>query len=598
MNKAQKAISYPSTLNPDPGVAMIGFLSPLLLACSCVAAPGEAHSAAKAPPRPALDRPNIVIVFLDDAGYGDFEHNGNPTIATPAISRLVADGASFTQFYSASPACTASRYGLLTGRVPGRSGLGFHVIGPDSKVHLHTKETTLAEGLKARGYATGMFGKWHLGNPNDKNEFTPDSLPLAHGFDRWIGTNVSHDYPNSMLIESDPAGTEPAKGYRILARNLPKNRDVSESLTGLCTEAACNFITENRDQPFFAYVALNMPHLGLFRSDNFKDKSRRGLLGDVMLEVDDCVAKLQQALIKAGVERNTLFILSSDNGPWIRFKNSLDVGYALPFRNGKGSNWEGGARVPGIFHFPGVIPPARLQDPASTLDILPTVFALAGEPLPADRSIDGRDIRRLLTNSPEAPAVPEFVYTYPDHRNRPIAIRQGPWKLVVGVMEQIKCADGGFTASPENPLLFQLEHDISERFNLHNEAGMEEKAAALKKLLDERKEQIRQEGSFWDAELMVLGIGMAASAQEMILATGKVTGSRTVREARIYTFKVNDSGKSYQANTAAPDVMKHEELFKHSLNSGKELSIEFDTNPDFPEAIRRIKKIEIIDLNL
>ncbi|MCA9201338.1 MAG: sulfatase-like hydrolase/transferase, partial [Planctomycetales bacterium] len=199
--------------------------------------------------REPLDRPNVVLIFLDDSGYGDYSHNGNPTIETPAISKIANAGANFTQFYVTTPACSASRYALLTGRYPGHSGLESWVIGPGAKQHLRTAETTIAEGLKTRGYATGMFGKWHLGSPNQKNAMTPDALPLAHGFDAWIGTNVSHDYADAKLLRSDPDGTNPIPGYSELARDLPSDDAASISLTGRYTDAAVDFIKRNKDKP-------------------------------------------------------------------------------------------------------------------------------------------------------------------------------------------------------------------------------------------------------------------------------------------------------------------------------------------------------------
>ncbi|MBT8043390.1 MAG: sulfatase-like hydrolase/transferase, partial [Verrucomicrobiae bacterium] len=212
--------------------------------------------------RPVTDRPNIVLIYLDDSGFGDYSHNGNPVIETPNISRIANEGVNCTQFYVTSPACSASRYGLFTGRYPWHSGFGKWVIGPSAKAHLRAEETTLAEVLKAHGYSTGMFGKWHMGSPNKGNEMSPTTLPLAHGFDSWIGTNVSHDYANSKLLKSDPNGTNPIQGYSEIARNLPSDEAASTSLTRRYTQAAVNFINENKDQPFFAYVAHNQPHLG------------------------------------------------------------------------------------------------------------------------------------------------------------------------------------------------------------------------------------------------------------------------------------------------------------------------------------------------
>ena len=360
-----------------------------LLVLVAAIAPSLAPSLAHA--RESSDRPNVIVFFLDDSGYGDFAHNGNPTIRTPNISKLAHDGINFTQFYVTSPACSASRYSLLTGRYPGRSGLGLWVIGPGAQRHLHPQEITIAEGLKSRGYQTGIFGKWHLGNPNSKNQSSADTLPLAHGFDEWLGTNVSHDYSNAHAAEIR-RGRHASRSKAILGhRQGPAMPSLTSatSLTGRSTEAAVSFIKRNKATPFFAYIPFNMPHLGLHASDQFVGKSRRGLLGDVMEEIDDSAwGRYAKPSRRLGVTENTLIIFSSDNGPWIKFRDvkdskygdtRLQVGYAQPFRDGKGSTWEGGHRVPGIFCWPGTIAPDSVElSPVSTLDILPTVFALAG----------------------------------------------------------------------------------------------------------------------------------------------------------------------------------------------------------------------------
>jgi arylsulfatase len=422
--------------------------------------------------REPLDHPNVVIIYLDDSGYGDFSHNGNPVIETPNISKLAGGGVNFTQFYVTSPACSASRYSLLTGRYPGHSGLGSWVVGPESKSHLRVEETTLAEGLKSRGYATGMFGKWHLGSPNGENGMSQETLPLAHGFDMWVGTNVSHDYDNAQLLESDAAGKQPIPGYAEIARDLPSDSAASASLTGRYTTAAVDFIRAHHDRPFFAYIAHNQPHLGLYVSEAFKGKSRRGLLGDVMAEIDDSVGRIFKTLDETGVSPNTLVFLSSDNGPWIRFQHTanhpkygearLHVGYALPFRDGKGSNWEGGHRVPGIFYWPGVIAPNRQLEPASTLDIVPTVFALCGAEAP--KVSDGRDIRALLSPERFQKPVPPFEFAYSGPDNMPNAYREGPWKLHIRLITQTG-DNYGFSASRAKPLLFNVEHDLGECFD-------------------------------------------------------------------------------------------------------------------------------------
>ena len=451
-------------------------------------------------------KPNVVLFYLDDSGYGDFAHNGNPTIKTPNITKLKESGVNFTQFYVTSPACSASRYSLLTGRYPGRSGLGSWVIGPDAKKHIHEKEITLAEGLKSVGYKTGLFGKWHLGSPNKNNQLSQETLPLAHGFDEWIGTNVSHDYDTAMLLKSNPQGKNPIPGYELIAKNLPSNIKASESLTGLCTKAAVDFIKENKKNPFFAYVAFNMPHLGLFVSDKFKGTSRNGVLGDVMEELDASIGDIMQTLEDTGVKENTIVIFASDNGPWVKFSNQsntkygdtrLQVGYATPFRDGKGSTWEGGHRVPGIISWPAKIRGNRNeQTPISTLDILPTIFEITGVELPKERTIDGRDIRSVLMPETHKNKLDEFKFFYSYSDNQPSAIRKDSWKLHVRIGSQTE-NNYGFTASRETPLLFQVEKDLGERINVSTKHS--EKVSELQTDLETFEKQMKKEGSFWDA---------------------------------------------------------------------------------------------------
>jgi arylsulfatase len=448
--------------------------------------------------REATEKPNVIIFFLDDSGYGDFSHNGNPVIETPNITKLATEGTSFTQFYVTSPACSVSRYGLITSRYPGRSGFGNWVLGPTAKPHLRDDEITIAGGLKSNGYATAMFGKWHMGNPNKSNGMSPASLPLVHGFDTWIGTNVSHDYADAQLLKSDPNGTNPIPGYSQIAKDLPSDIKASTSLTELYTDAAVEFIQTNKDRPFFAYIAHNQPHLGLFASDEFRGKSRRGLLGDVMAEIDHSVGRVLNAIKQAGIEKNTIIVFTSDNGPWVRFSNTKDhdlygearmhVGYAMPFRDGKGSNWEGGHRVPGLIYWPDMIDAQRQLEPASTLDILPTVFALTGTTMPKDHIIDGRDIRPLLSPKKFPGKLPEFVFYYSHSENNICGVRKGPWKILTSISSHTG-DNYGFAPTHENPLLFNVEQDISERFD--RAAEHPEIVADLLKLLNDKSAEIK-----------------------------------------------------------------------------------------------------------
>lgn len=465
--------------------------------------------------RPALDKPNLIIIMLDDAGYADFSHTGHPTIQTPAISKMAAEGLNFTQYYCASPACTASRYGILTGRNPARSGLRW-VIGPTEKRHLHTEEITIAEGLKSEGYATGIFGKWHLGTPNAANSFTPDALPLAHGFDEWLGTNVSHDYTDSKLIRSDPGGTTPIAGYETLASNLGTTGalPVVKTLTGRYKDAAVAFIRAKKDQPFFAYITPNFPHLQLAASDPFLGTSERGFLGDTMAEIDDLVSSIRQTVEEEGISENTLIIFTSDNGHWIRFQNTssdslygearINIGSAKPFRDGKGSTWEGGLRVPGVWCWPGTIAPRSVvREPVSALDILPTAFALAAAPLPGGRTLDGRDIRSYLNATTFSGSVPEFTFVYSGaSNNESYAARKGPWKLHSHLYSQTG-NNYGFAPNSSSrralaaPILFHLEKDPSERSDLAGENPSV--VSELQEVLSVFNASVNSDPSFWDA---------------------------------------------------------------------------------------------------
>ncbi len=456
--------------------------------------------------RPALDRPNVVLIFLDDCGYGDFSHTGNPSIHTPNISRLVAEGLNFPQFYTASPACSASRYALLTGRSPARSGFNW-VLPPNSDKYIHPKELTLAEGLKTRGYATAMFGKWHLGNPNEANGFSSDTLPLAHGFDSWIGSNVSNDYnPGADLIQSKASGNSPIPGYEMIEEDYAPNAELQGTLTSRYTDEALAFFEEKRKEPFFAYIAYGMPHLPVHASAEASGKSKRGLYGDVIEEIDANVGRIRSALERLRIAKNTLVVFTSDNGPWIRFQDTaehdrygearLNIGSALPFRDGKGSTWEGGVRVPGVFWWPGTIQPATVvREPASTFDVLPTVFKLAGVDRPSDRTYDGRDIRAYFNAERYPKDVDEFSFAYTGaSKNGVYGIRQGPWKLHVRLHSQTK-DNYGFSASREAPLLFHVEHDPSERYDRAKEHP--DRVRHLLEEIDRFEKRIMEEGNFW-----------------------------------------------------------------------------------------------------
>lgn len=477
-------------------------MKPILFAAAALILPSAA--------RPVMEKPNVVVVLLDDAGYGDFSHTGNPTIHTPNISRMVSGGANFPQFYAASPACTASRYALLTGRNPAQSGLGTWVLSPGAKKHIHAQELTLAEGLREQGYSTGFFGKWHLGEPNAANGNTPDSFPLAHGFDIWEGTNVSNDYETgSKLIRTNPGGTTPIPGYEVLAENVFTDAAIHDDLTRRYRDGAEQYIRDHKGNPFLLYIAPNMPHLPVHAGDAFKGKSLRGLYGDCIEEIDAMIGTLLATLESEGIAENTLVIVTSDNGPWIKYQNTANdpkygearllVGSALPFRDGKGSTWEGGVREAGVWYWPGTIPAATVVSrPASTMDVLPTVFALAGQPLPKDRTLDGRDISPYLNPEKFRGEVPgfEFVYTG-EGDNRVCAVRKGPWKLHLSISSQTG-ESYGFKASAEEPLLFNVEQDPSERINVAVDNAPI--VADLMQSIARFKDSLAKGGTFWDGE--------------------------------------------------------------------------------------------------
>lgn len=448
-------------------------------------------------------RPNVVLIFLDDAGYGDFGFTGHPTIATPNLDSMAREGRDFRQWSVPSPACSASRYSLLTGRNPGRSGFPGWVLGPESREFLAGEEITLAEMLAENGYATAMIGKWHLGYPNEANGFDPASLPLAHGFDYFLGIGYSNDmipegYPDLLLLEG---GTRPPlladgplardwprawrgtgqafgeTGYRILARNPDQDGLITRSV-----DAGLAFIGEVRRpaQPFFLYLALTQPHVPLHPGEAYRGASRRGLYGDVIEEIDAQVGRLREELARLDLTEDTLIIFTSDNGPWL--SKGLVGGSAGPFRDGKGSTWEGGVREPGLWCWPGTIPPGTSAEVTSTLDVLPTLAALAGEELPGSLVHDGVDISTLLADP--ATTLPERTLFFSGGDNRPRALRRGPWKLHWRTGSQLDTDHGFGAVSPERPLLFNVEQDPGETRNV-----ADRNAELVRELLRERRER-------------------------------------------------------------------------------------------------------------
>lgn len=424
-------------------------VTPVLLAHS------SSGTKAKGPRQPT-DRPNVVLIFADDLGYGDLGCYGHPSISTPSLNKMAQRGMRFTSFYSAAPVCTPSRAAILTGRFALRSGMcndARRVLFPDSAGGLPAAEITIAELLRALGYATACVGKWHLGH-------LPEYLPTKQGFDSYFGI----PYSNDMDRVADPKlGKKIFWEPDIKYWNVPLLRDDKiierpanqHTLTKRYTEEAVKFIKAKKDQPFFLYLAHSMPHVPLFASKEFLGKSKRGLYGDVVEELDWSVGQILDTLDREGLDENTLVIFTSDNGPWLIF--GLHGGSAGLLREGKGSTWEGGVRVPCLMCWPGQIKPGAVTpEMASTLDVFPTVAKLAGAKVPQDRVLDGFDLSSFLLGKAKSPR--ESMVFYRD--TKVFAARQGPFKAHFIT----RSAYGGDKAiAHDPPLLFHLEHDPSEK---------------------------------------------------------------------------------------------------------------------------------------
>lgn len=415
----------------------------------------------------AEDRPpNVVIIFTDDQGYGDLGCFGAKGFATPNIDRLAREGRKFTNFHVAQPVCSASRTALLTGCYPNR--LGIHgALGPQAKVGIADEETTIAELLKEKGYATGMAGKWHLGHH-------PRFLPVRHGFDEYLGLPYSNDmWPSHP--EAKP-GTYPPlpliEGDKVVDPDVtPEDQ---RRLTRMYTERAVSFIERHKGQPFFFYLAHSMPHVPLHVPKEAEGKSQQGLYGDVIQEIDASVGEVLRALEATGEARDTLVIFTTDNGPWLNYGDH--AGSAGPLREGKGTCWEGGVRVPCVMRWPGKIPAGTSSDAMlMTIDLLPTLAGLVDAKLPAHK-IDGLDVWPLLAGSPGA-SNPHDAYLYYFEQNQLQAVVSGDgrWKLQLPhTYRSLSGRPGGHGGTPvkydslkiASPELYDLANDVGETTDL------------------------------------------------------------------------------------------------------------------------------------
>ena len=373
--------------------------------------------------------PNIVLILMDDMGYGDIGRTGANQYDTPNLDRLANQGMQFTWYYTPQAVCSASRAGLMTGCYPNRIGISGALM-PWAKNGISSSETTVAGMLKKKGYHTCIIGKWHLGH---LRQF----LPLQHGFDEYYGLPYSNDmwpvdYDGVPIAKKDSASPKMRFPVLPLIEGNDKAGEVrtlsdQDKLTTSYTERAIRFIEQNKSGPFFLYLPHSMVHVPLGVSEKFRGKSKQGLYGDVMMEVDWSVGEIMKALEKAGVEKNTLIIFTSDNGPWLNFGNHAGTTGGL--REGKGSTWEGGQRVPCLMRWPGVIPAGGICNKlSSSIDLLPTFAAITGAPLPENK-IDGVSILPLLIGDKDA--VPRHNLLYYYQENSLQAVQIDYWKLVL-----------------------------------------------------------------------------------------------------------------------------------------------------------------------
>lgn len=409
---------------------------------------------------------NFIIIFADDLGYGDLSSFGHPTIKTPHLDRMAAEGQKWTNFYAGASVCTPSRAALLTGRLPIRSGMSSNkhrVLFPDSQHGLPSKELTLAEQLKKANYTTACIGKWHLGH---KKEY----LPLQHGFDYYFGIPYSNDMdvPQTVLKEkegywnvmSDPKNNL-IENFQVplIENNTEIERPANQNnITQRYADQTVQFIKSNKDKPFFIYLAHNLPHVPLFASKEALGKSSRGLYGDVIQEIDKGVGEILQALKEEGLDQNTLVVFTSDNGPWTAFNEQ--GGSAGLLKAGKGTTWEGGMREPTLFWSPGKIAPSIVDRMGSTMDLFHTFSKMAGVPLPDDRILDSYDLSPLLFENQKGERDQLFYY----RGTELYALRMGEFKAHYITQGAYGIYGGKEIHNP--PLLYNLNHDPSEQFNI------------------------------------------------------------------------------------------------------------------------------------
>lgn len=425
---------------------------------------------------------NFVVIFADDLGYGDLGCYGHPTIKTPNLDQMAIEGQRWTNFYVAANVCTPSRGALLTGRYPVRLGLApveTHrgVFFPDSDGGLPTDEVTIAKMLKSKDYSTACIGKWHLGH-------LPQYLPTSHGFDYFYGLPYSNDMDPTTDLGHRGACLDPHNEYFNVP--LMRNEEIIErpvnqnTITKRYTEEAVSFIKQNKEKPFFLYLAHSMPHVPLFASEDFKGKSERGLFGDVVEEVDWSVGQVLKTLKEQGLDENTLVVFTSDNGPWVVMDHH--GGSAGLLHGAKATSYEGGVREPAIFRMPGTVKPGLVTKIGSTLDLLPTISKMSGAALP-DKIFDGYSILPVLKGENARPRN-ELIYY---HGVNVFAARKGDFK----VLYYSNNPNGypGRVKKLEKPMLYNLMVDPSERFDLTDQYP--EKVKEITAMVEEHKATVK-----------------------------------------------------------------------------------------------------------
>jgi arylsulfatase len=399
----------------------------------------------------AQPKPNIIIIYADDLGYGDLGCYGSKVNRTPHLDQLAKDGIRFTDFYSAAPVSSPSRAALLTGRYPIRMGIN-HVFFPESYTGVPASEVKMSEVLRRQGYRTGIVGKWHLGH---RRQF----LPLQNGFDEYFGIPYSNDMRSVVYMRGNDV-----EQFRV-------NQD---SITYTYTQEAIRFIENHKNRPFFLYLAHNMPHVPIAASTNFKGKSANGLYGDVIEELDWSVGQIMKKLNELGLDKNTIIVFSSDNGPWLT--EGPMGGVATPLFQGKGTTWDGGQRVPTIIRWKDRIRGGQVNsEVAAMIDWFPTLVKFAGGTVPADRIIDGCDLAPVLLGAGKR-AHHDFAYL---HNGRLHAFRSADWKIILPEERY----PGNFWVEDvpaHDTLFFNLKNDIAESADVKRKYPNEYKATLAK----------------------------------------------------------------------------------------------------------------------